>query len=130
MRNLDFAFSCETAVRSFGGTQPEWHPAKSHLGKGGMPRFRGDVPSQCMRRTNIYLSEEEHRLLSERARLENTSMADVVRRMLDRALGLAEGQPSPVDAIRQSAGLWADRTEIELEELRAFRRRERDFDRA
>lgn len=83
-----------------------------------------------MKRTNIYLSEEEHRLLSERARLENTSMADVVRRILDRELGLAESQPSPVDVIRQSAGLWSDRTEAELEELRAFRNRERDLDRA
>lgn len=88
-----------------------------------------DVYSRCMQRTNIYLTEDEHRLVSDRAKLENTSMAEVVRRILDKELGLTESEISRSEAIRQSAGVWSDRTDVELDELRAFRQRERTFGR-
>ena len=83
-----------------------------------------------MHRTNIYLTEEERRLLSERARIENTSMADVVRRIIDKEFGLDDSALSRSEAIRQSVGLWADRDDAELDELRAFRHRSRELDRA
>jgi len=81
-----------------------------------------------MRRTNIYLTDEELRLLSERARLENTSMAELVRRILYKELGLVGDDLSRQEVIRRSAGAWSDRSEDELEELRMFRSRSRTFD--
>ncbi len=45
----------------------------------------------CMNRTNIYLDEEQARSLDEAARAEGISRAALIRRLIDRGLGLNEG---------------------------------------
>ncbi len=41
---------------------------------------------RCMRRTNIYLSDEQRTALAARAATDGTTVAAVVRRLIDRAL--------------------------------------------
>ena len=78
-----------------------------------------------MHRTNIYLTDEEQRLLAERARHEGTTMAQVVRDFIDHGLGIAETKMTLEEALRVSAGIWGDRTEDDLQELRRFRGHDR-----
>ena len=60
-----------------------------------------------MRRTQIYLTDEQDRLLAARSREQGLSKAEVIRRLLDERLGLdATGEREA--AIRQTAGLLAD----------------------
>lgn len=49
----------------------------------------------CMYRTNIYLSGEQRERLDVRARAEGVSRAELIRRMLDRALA---GEPDRLAA--------------------------------
>ncbi len=80
-----------------------------------------------MKRTNIYLTEEQDRLIARQARALSVSKAEVVRRLLDTGLGIAEA----VDvekALESSFGLWADRTQQEIDDIRSWRERDR-FDR-
>jgi hypothetical protein len=81
-----------------------------------------------MERTNIYLTAEERGRLAAIAREEGTSVAAVVRRILDRALGLGDETVDIDAALNASFGLWADRTDEELESVTAWRRSDR-FDR-
>lgn len=74
-----------------------------------------------MRRTNIYLTDEEHRRLMIVAGEEGITMAEAVRRILDKELGLAEQALSVAEAIEISAGSWAERTQEELGALRELR---------
>ena len=74
-----------------------------------------------MQRTNIYLTDEEHRLLKERARQEGTTMAQVVRDIIDHDLGLASDKPTMTEALGMTSGMWSDRSDEELDELRSFR---------
>ena len=60
-----------------------------------------------MRRTQIYLSDEQHRVLSQRARDLGVSKAAVIRRLLDERLGIDAGRERE-RAIRQTAGILAD----------------------
>ena len=48
-------------------------------------------------------------------------MAGVVRRILDKALGLSEDGLTVDEALELSAGLWADRSEEEIRGLRELR---------
>lgn len=67
-----------------------------------------------MKRTQIYITQEQDRLLSERAADASVSKAEVIRRLLDQGLGLDDGAESRRDAIPASAGAapdeadWAD----------------------
>jgi hypothetical protein len=61
-----------------------------------------------MRRTQLYLTEEQRERLRRRADDAGTSEAEVVRRILDDALGLADSRHGRVAAIRATAGLLAD----------------------
>jgi hypothetical protein len=81
-----------------------------------------------MHRTNIYLTDEQERLLEARARDEGVSKSEIIRRILDRALGLGERTADPVAAAKAAYGLWADRSEDEMAELGRWRRVDR-FDR-
>ena len=60
-----------------------------------------------MRRTQIYLTDEQERLLSERARDQGLSKAEVIRRLLDERLGSGSNKER-AEAIRRTAGLLAD----------------------
>ncbi len=77
-----------------------------------------------MQRTNIYLSDEQQRLLSARARTEGISKAELIRRILDESLGLRTTTTSKLEAVDATAGIWSDRTDEEL--AAAFRWRTDD----
>lgn len=61
-----------------------------------------------MRRTQIYLTDEQRRRIARRATDAGTSMAEVVRRILDRALGIARGHDDRLAAVDATAGLFSD----------------------
>ena len=60
---------------------------------------------RCMRRTNIYLDEMQCIALDRLAKVEGTSRAEIVRRMIDRGLsGGDDDLDADLAAIRDSAG--------------------------
>lgn len=61
-----------------------------------------------MKRTQIYITEEQDRLLSARARDAGTPKAEIIRRILDSGLGLGEDVAERRRALRDSAGALAD----------------------
>jgi plasmid stability protein len=68
-----------------------------------------------MRRTNIYLSDEQRAALAARAAAEGTSAAELVRRLIDQALfGANEDLADDLAAIDASFGTLR-RDEIELD---------------
>ncbi|HEU5004104.1 MAG TPA: CopG family transcriptional regulator [Actinomycetota bacterium] len=60
-----------------------------------------------MRRTQIYLTEEQDQLVGTRARELGVSKAAVIRQLLDERLGIDEGGEREA-AILQTSGLLAD----------------------
>lgn len=77
-----------------------------------------------MKRTNIYLTEEQDRMIARRARALSISKAEVVRRLLDAGLGIADAVDVE-EALEATFGLWADRSERDLEDLRSRRESDR-----
>ena len=70
---------------------------------------------RCMRRTNIYLTDEQVAQLDRRARAEGVSRAELIRQLLDRLLRSESDRLSAdVAAIDESFGMLAD-AEIELD---------------
>ena len=67
-----------------------------------------------MHRTNIYLSDEQQRVLGARARTEGVSKAEIIRRILDEALGLRMSTADRLEAVQATAGIWSDRSTEEL----------------
>jgi len=61
-----------------------------------------------MRRTQMYLTDEQRDRLAERAEADGVSSAEVIRRILDEALGLMGGGASRVAAVDATAGILAD----------------------
>lgn len=61
-----------------------------------------------MRRTQIYITEEQDRLIAARASDAGIPKAEVVRRALDEALGLDDGRDARRRAILATAGVLAD----------------------
>jgi hypothetical protein len=61
-----------------------------------------------MRRTQLYLTDEQRERLARRAEDAGTSEAAIVRRILDEALGLDEGNAERLAAVDATAGLVAD----------------------
>ena len=61
-----------------------------------------------MRRTQMYLTEAQRSRLAERARSEGVSEAEVIRRVLDEALGLRGALEARLAAVYETAGLLAD----------------------
>lgn len=61
-----------------------------------------------MRRTQIYLTDDQTRLIGEIARQDAISKAEAIRRILDRALGVDAAEPDDRATIQASAGLLAD----------------------
>jgi hypothetical protein len=58
-----------------------------------------------MRRTQIYISDEQERLIAARAADAGVSKAQVIRRMLDEGLRIDDGAESRRRAIRATAGV-------------------------
>ena len=63
---------------------------------------------RCMQRTNIYLEREQTEQLDRLAAIEGVSRAEVIRRLLDRALHGADDPTSDLAAIDASFGALAD----------------------
>lgn len=61
-----------------------------------------------MRRTQLYLTEEQRRRLAARAQGAGSSEAQVVRTILDEALGISGSGGDEVATVRASAGLLRD----------------------
>lgn len=75
-----------------------------------------------MDRTNIYLTSEQHRRLADRGKELGVSKSEVIRQLLDEALGITRHSPEVEGALRSSFGLWADRSDEEIDEVLAWRR--------
>ena len=56
----------------------------------------------------MYLTDEQRKKLGSLARSEGVSEAEVVRRILDRALGVPEALQERLAAVEDTAGLLAD----------------------
>lgn len=67
-----------------------------------------DVGCRCMRRTQIYLTDEQRRRLDQRARDAGIPMAEVVRKILDEALGLDDAAEARRQAAEQAFGALQD----------------------
>lgn len=61
-----------------------------------------------MRRTQIYITDDQDRLLARRARDERISKAAVIRRILDSALHTGDSEAEARSIIRDTAGICAD----------------------
>ena len=75
-----------------------------------------------MERTNIYLTEEQQKRLGDRAGQMGVSKSELVRRLLDEGLGIARRQDRIEQALETSRGIWADRTDDEIDEILSWRR--------
>jgi hypothetical protein len=56
----------------------------------------------------MYLTDDQRRKLASLAKSENVSEAEVVRRILDRALGVPDARQQRLAAVHDTAGLLAD----------------------
>jgi hypothetical protein len=61
-----------------------------------------------MKRTQIYISEEQDRRLVARAEDAGVSKAEVIRRLLDQGLGIDDGNAARVRAVDETFGLLPD----------------------
>jgi hypothetical protein len=61
-----------------------------------------------MHRTQIYITEEQERRITDRAADAGVSKAKVIRRMLDEGLGIDDGVVERQRAIRATAGALPD----------------------
>ena len=75
-----------------------------------------------MERTNIYLTEEQQRRLSHRAKAEGVTKSTIVRQILDEALAISAPLLSAENAVAESFGIWSDRPETQLDDVLEWRR--------
>jgi len=75
-----------------------------------------------MERTNIYLTEEQQRRLSNRAKAEGVTKSTIVRQILDEALAISVPFPSAETAVAESFGIWSDRSDTQLDDVLEWRR--------
>lgn len=61
-----------------------------------------------MKRTQIYITEEQERRIAQRARDEHTSKAEVIRRILDGALETGDAEAEARAVIAATSGICAD----------------------
>lgn len=81
-----------------------------------------DHTLQCMIRTQIYLTKEEHNGICELARLTRKRQSELIRQAIDEYLT----RKKPADKlakIRKAKGIWKGRSDLKLSDLR------KDFDR-
>ncbi len=69
-----------------------------------------------MHRTNIYLTDAQREALADRARSEGTSAAELIRRLIDRALlGGGDDLAFDLSVIDASFGAFSDDEDISLD---------------
>lgn len=78
------------------------------MGTGGGRSGRCDVNCRHIRRTQIYITEEQERLISSRAADAGVAKAAVIRRILDEGLGLDSGAALRKNAVLATAGILDD----------------------
>lgn len=61
-----------------------------------------------MKRTQIYITEEQDRRLARKAKDERISKAEAIRRILDRALESGDAEAEARSVIQATAGICAD----------------------
>lgn len=61
-----------------------------------------------MRRTNIYLTDEQLRRIARQAEDAGVSQAEIVRRILDVGLGIDQGSAERIAAVEATAGILRD----------------------
>lgn len=61
-----------------------------------------------MKRTQIYITDEQERRLAQTARDERISKAEAIRRILDRALDTGDSEAEARAVIEDTAGICAD----------------------
>ncbi len=64
-----------------------------------------------MRRTQIYLTEEEWKTLNRASRERHATMASLIREAIDRTYGRTS-KAQFIQALHDAAGLWSDRTDL------------------
>lgn len=78
-----------------------------------------------MKRTQIYLTDEQWRDLAIRSRQEDTSVAELVRRAVDDVYRASPSQDF-VAALEGISGLWADRSDFDSADyVRSLRKQDR-----
>lgn len=75
-----------------------------------------------MIRTQIYLTEQEHAGISSLANSLQKKQSELIRQAIDEFL-VRSNPKDKLERIREAQGIWQDREDISLEELRS------DFDR-
>jgi Arc/MetJ-type ribon-helix-helix transcriptional regulator len=76
-----------------------------------------------MVRTQIYLTEQEHRQLHRLSRRRGASLSELIRLAIDQMLSQQHGT-NRVEALRQARGIWKNR-----DDLPDFGRLRREWDR-
>lgn len=61
-----------------------------------------------MKRTQIYISEEQERRIASRAADAGASKAEIIRRLLDRGLGIDDGAEVQLRAVDETFGIVPD----------------------
>ena len=79
-----------------------------------------------MRRTQIYLSENQHGKIGRIAKAQGLTRSQYIRDVLDKALDAGATEPDWKAAIMAGVGMWKDRPEVEQEILEARRSLDRD----
>jgi hypothetical protein len=77
-----------------------------------------------LRRTQIYLTDEEARALKRASKKSGASMSTPIRSAIDQTYMRADGVPSKEEALRiidETAGAWKDRTETGEEYVERIR---------
>ena len=64
-----------------------------------------DVYCSHMKRTQIYISEEQDRRIARRAADAGASKAEIIRRLLDRGLGIDDGAEVRLRAVDETFGI-------------------------
>jgi hypothetical protein len=80
-----------------------------------------------MHRTNIYLTDAQHQAIGQIAASRGVARAEVIRGFIDEKLGSSTRQERRA-AVEAAFGLWAERSDDEINELKSFRTRDRASD--
>ena len=74
-----------------------------------------------MTRTQIYLGDDERKLLDDVSRATGASTSELIRRAIRSTYRLELTKEEKLDALRRSAGIWADRDFTGAEYVDAIR---------